>query len=140
MVDEDRERFDALVEEAIGELPETVQGWIQEVPVVVLDGPTAAMLDDLSDEPFEHKQLREQLCGLHTGVSLTDRSIEVPEAHALNQIHLFRVGILNHAAGWDWQDESAQKRLSKEIRITLLHELGHQFGLDEDELEELGYA
>ena len=72
----------------------------------------------------------ELLCGLHSGTPLTERSLdqldELPET-----IHLYREGILAHADGWD--------RVREEIRITVLHEIGHHFGLDEDDLAELGY-
>ena len=40
----------------------------------------------------------------------------------------------------DWGDSDADERLYEEIRITVLHEIGHHFGLDEDDLDELGYA
>ena len=52
-------------------------------------------------------------------------------------IMLFRVGIVAEAGGWDQPD--ALERIREEIRITLLHEIGHQFGLDEDDLARLGY-
>ncbi len=137
---EDRDRFDALVAEVIDALPAVVQGWIDEVPVVVIDAPTDEMLASLEIDPREARRAREELCGLHTGVMLTERSLEVPETRALDQIHLFRVGIIREARGWDWEDDRAQKRLREEIRITLLHELGHHFGLEEDELRQLGYG
>ena len=55
-----------------------------------------------------------------------------------SDIHLFRDGILDLVGGWDVPD--ARQSLEEEIRITLLHEIGHQFGLDEDDLDRLGYA
>jgi predicted Zn-dependent protease with MMP-like domain len=48
---------------------------------------------------------------------------------------LFRVGILEQAGGW----EAGEDAIVEEIRITLLHEIGHQFGLDEEDLRRLGY-
>ena len=65
-------------------------------------------------------------------------------------IHIFREGIIACAGGWTpWQASSpdggtleggGEEVVRDEIRITLLHELGHHFGLDEDDLDELGYA
>ncbi len=129
-----RSRFDALVSEAIDALPEHLHALLDEVPVVVLDRPTAAMLKDLGLAPDDALDL----CGLHTGVAFTDRAIDAPPTLPTN-IHLFREGILelvNAPADPDQWDTDA---VFDEIAITLLHEIGHQFGLDEDDLADLGY-
>jgi predicted Zn-dependent protease with MMP-like domain len=60
-------------------------------------------------------------------------------------VHIFREGIIDMAGGWEeGEDEhgayGGEERIREEIRITILHELGHHFGLDEDDLERLGYA
>ena len=53
---------------------------------------------------------------------------------------------MEEAGGWEeWTDEDGaalggEARVVREIRITLLHEIGHHFGLDEDDLDRLGYA
>ena len=60
-------------------------------------------------------------------------------------IHLFRRGIIEEAGGWEpWLDDEGIEwggadRVLEEIRITLLHEIGHHFGLEEDDLTALGY-
>jgi predicted Zn-dependent protease with MMP-like domain len=66
-------------------------------------------------------------------VPLTERSVEDPPD--LPGIHIFRRGIIGLAADIGGADE-----LERQVRITLLHELGHHFGLDEDDLEDLGYG
>jgi predicted Zn-dependent protease with MMP-like domain len=76
-------------------------------------------------------------------VPLTDRSVERPDSSDV--VHIFREGIVDMAGGWDeGEDEhgpfGGEERIREEIRITILHELGHHFGLDEDDLERLGYA
>lgn len=128
MNDRDRDRFDELVDHAIGTLPPRYAALLDEIPVIVLDLPTPEMLADLAMRPDEATNL----CGLHTGVAFTERSIEV-DGTLPTQVHLFREGILAAAGGW-------RGRLAEEIRITLLHELGHQMGLEEDDLDDLGYA
>jgi predicted Zn-dependent protease with MMP-like domain len=80
--------------------------------------------------------VREELCGLHTGVAITDQSVE-DSGRLPTDIHLFRVGIVALAGGWGGRD--AEERIGDEIRITLLHEIGHHFGLEEDDLADLGY-
>jgi predicted Zn-dependent protease with MMP-like domain len=135
MNDEDRNRFDALVEDAIDALPPRIGSLLDEVAVVVLDEPDAAMRRDLGLEASDPEAL-DEICGLHTGTMLTERSVE----HGLDLptvIHLFRRGILALAGGWD--QEHADQRVYEEIRITLLHEIGHHFGLDVEDLEALGF-
>lgn len=153
MIEQDRQRFDAVVEDEIDRLPTIARQWLDRIPVVVLDHPTNAMLDHLGVEPHQWTTKRRAFCGLHTGVSLPRRSVEVPEAHAFDQIHLFREGITRLAGAWDWVSDEmgdgrgseedrlrALERLRREIRITLLHEIGHHFGLGEEELGRLGFA
>jgi predicted Zn-dependent protease with MMP-like domain len=72
------------------------------------------------------------LCGLHWGIPLTARSVE-HSATFPDRMMLFRGPILR-VAGRRRQD------LEEQIRITLLHEIGHHFGLDEDDLAALGYG
>lgn len=145
----ERERFDALLQDAIDALPAHVRGLVDRVPIVVLDEPSPEMLDVLRrDGVLMDENDGLDLCGLHTGVAITDRSIEDPSGWGPvgtgdagagpEQIHLFRRGISDLAGGWN--QPQADQEIYEEIRITLLHEIGHHFGLDEDDLEDLGYA
>ncbi|MEY3027320.1 MAG: hypothetical protein RLZZ238_2217 [Planctomycetota bacterium] len=134
----ERERFDALFEEVLAELPEGIHQLIEEVPLVLEDRPSVELLRELGIDDDD-----EILCGLHTGIPLTERSVEAADASDVVQI--FREGIIDMAGGWEEgeDDEGAfggVERIRKEIRITILHELGHHFGLDEDDLDDLGYA
>lgn len=144
----ERERFDRLLEDAIESLPGNVREMLDHVPVVVLDCPTPEMVQSLKqDGTLESEADGMDLCGLHTGVAITERSVEDPggwglqhvlDASGPEQIHLFRIGILDLAGGWE--QPNADEEVYEEIRITLLHEVGHHFGLDEGDLDELGYA
>lgn len=129
-----RDRFDVLVQGVIDGLPAPVRRVVDSVSVVVLDRPTPDLLAGLDDP--EVMEDPDSLCGLHSGHAITERSIEL-SAELPSQIHLFRVGIVDLAGGWDGPD--ADDSISEEIRITLLHELGHEMGLDEDDLYDLGY-
>ena len=71
----------------------------------------------------------EDLLGLYEGISLRDRHIDDMEAVA-DQITLFRIPLLD-ACG-------SEAELREEIRITIIHELGHYFGFEEDELLKRG--
>lgn len=131
-----QDRFDALMDDAIAGLGKRIDALLEEIAVVVLDEPTPEMLKDLGIDPSDQEAL-DELCGLHTGTALTERSVSL-DADLPTTIHLFRRGIVSLAGGWD--QPNADEEVYEEIRITLLHEIGHHFGLDEDDLDELGYG
>ena len=135
MTDAERDRFDALVDDAMGSLPGRVRAMLEEVSVVVLDEPEPAMLKDLGVNLAEEPDALDEICGLHTGTMLTEKSVEHGDLPTV--IHLFRRGIVAVAGGWG--QDRADEAVYEEVRVTLLHEIGHHFGLDEDDLEELGY-
>jgi predicted Zn-dependent protease with MMP-like domain len=132
MSPKEQERFDALVEEAVGELPDGIRALLDEVPVIVMDRPTPEILKSLGaegEDPLE-------FCGLHSGLAFTERSFDGVDLPS--DIHLYREGILEMAGGWS--EDGSDDEVYEEIMTTLLHEIGHQFGLDEDDLDRLGYA
>jgi predicted Zn-dependent protease with MMP-like domain len=137
----EREEFDAIFERVLEALPQRVRDLLQEVSVILDDLPSPDLLSELGIPEDE----ADTLCGLHTGIAITERSIE-HSGELPDVIHLFREGILAHAGGWEpWDDEEGEhwggsEVIEREIRITLLHEIGHHFGLDEDDLEALGYG
>ena len=135
LIADHRVRFDALVEELIEGLPESLRVMLDRVPVIVLDEPEQSMLDELESE-FGLRDSPDTLCGLHTGTALTERSVE-HHADLPETIHLFRRGIVHMAGGWERPD--AVGCIKEQIMITLLHEIGHHFGLDEQDLADLGY-
>lgn len=138
----DRERFDALLEEAIENLPEPIRRLLEEVPVIVDDRPDPDLVRSLlreydePDSPQDQEEFASTLCGLHSGVALTEQSVE-HTSDLPTDVRLFREGILNTAGGW--QHDEHEEAVYEEIWITLLHEIGHHFGLDEDDLADLGY-
>src|SRR4051794_1931419 len=118
-------KFAELVERALAELPEPFAQHLEEVAVEIRDRPTAKQLRDVG---LERDQL---LMGLYVGVDMTRRSVEhsgvMPDV-----IYVFQEDIELAC------DTEAQ--LVEEVRTTVLHELGHHFGLDEDDLDSLGYG
>lgn len=130
-----RRLFDRLLDEEVARLPPQFRAALDEVPLVVEDEPTARLLEEMGMRPDE------DLCGLHQGTPLTERGVE--QASWPDQLRLFRGPIVAQA---DFPDadypeaKGTEDDLRREIRITLLHEIGHHFGLDEDDLEKLGYA
>lgn len=143
MTPAERDRFDRLLEDAIAALPPAVRAVIEEVPVIVLDRPDAELIAELKREgtlPPDATGDPADLLGLHSGVAITERSVDAP-AQLPPQIHVFREGVLAHACGEEgWNAPHADEDVYEEVRITLLHEIGHHFGLDEEDLEGLGYG
>ncbi len=145
--DAERDRFDALVEEAIAALPESLHELIEELPILVEDFPSRQQAESLLREwgelpgqdaegaPDSPEALMHELCGLHDARPYTEESVEAV-GDLPGRILLFRVGILSIAGGW----EAGEDAVFDEIAVTLLHEIGHQFGLEEDDLDRLGYA
>ena len=119
--------FDDLLEQHIADLPDWVAIRLEEIPVIVDNEPSDT---DLALVGLDRHT--SELCGLHTGVPITMRHVE--HAYRMpDHIQLFR-GPIKRVA------KNTGSSLSEQIRITLLHEIGHHFGLDEDQLTELGYG
>lgn len=105
--------FEDHVRAALDSLPPEVADALRNVAVVVED--------ENADDP--------DLLGLYEGVPLPERG---DEAGALPD----RIAIYRRPLEDEFPDPL---ELQREIRITVLHEIGHYFGLDEDRLAELGY-
>lgn len=127
---EARRRFDGLLEEVLAELPQPWRRRLEEVPLVVEDRPSRAVLREMG------AQADDELCGLYSGIPLTERSVELSGTLS-DQILIFRRGVL--ASALDDRGRIAEEALKRQIRITVLHEMGHHFGLEEEALRDLGY-
>jgi predicted Zn-dependent protease with MMP-like domain len=132
---EEQDRFDALLEAQIDALPPAIRSLLDECPIIVEDRPSRELLLELGENP-DDEDVALEFYGLHTGVPFTEESVE-SSGEVPPEIRLFREGIIDLAGGWDSANDHETVR--EEIRITILHEIGHQFGLDEDDLDELGY-
>ncbi|MFG0305858.1 MAG: metallopeptidase family protein [Phycisphaerales bacterium JB040] len=133
MTHDERDRFDRLFDGVLTTLPGQAREVIERVPVILEDRPGPEVLREFGIDPDE-PEAHLELCGLHTGVMDTELQIEM-DGVLPSQIHLFREAIVCHAGGWDDPEE-----IRRQIAITLLHEIGHQIGLDEDDLDALGYG
>jgi len=126
-----RDYFDGQLEGVLSHLPASVHALLDRVPLHVEDQPSHEVMKELGVTS------EATLCGLYTGVPLTERSVEhsgmLPDV-----VTIYRKGILHLAVGRD--DQLSEKELQRQIRITVLHELGHHHGLSEHDLAELGYG
>jgi len=130
MDDELREYFDAQMDCVIERLPAKLRELLDQVPLYVEDYPSKKLRAEMG------VRRRDELQGLYSGVSLPDRSLDQP-ASLSEVIYLFREGILALCTRRGAVDEDM---LREQIRITLLHELGHHYGLNEQDLDKLGYG
>ena len=126
-----RDRFDRELEDVLSHMPPLIHQLIDEVPLVVEDHPSEETAKELGI------RYRDDLCGLYTGIPLSDRSV-MHSGVLSDVVTIYREGITRAAS--DELGYVHLEELREQIRITILHELGHHHGLDEDELHELGYG
>ena len=112
----DRERFEELVAEALDGVPGELADLIDNCVVLVED-----------DAPAEDPGL----LGLYHGTPLTERGSDYTMALP-DRITIFRNPTLEMCA--------SEEEVVDEVRITVVHEIAHHFGIDDDRLHELGYA
>ena len=125
-----RAYFDRQLEWVLTQVPERVHELLAEVTLYVEDYPAPEILRRMG------LRRRRSLCGLYTGIPLTHKQVEASGVLS-DAIYLYREGILSLAV--DDSGAVDEDELRRQIRITLLHELGHYHGLSERELRELGY-
>ncbi len=115
--------FDRAVEEALDGIPDEFRPYLENVMVEVRPRPDAAFRRE-HDVP-------DDILGLYVGVPLEEKGPELAPTALPDRILIFRDNLCGMCTSRD--------ELVDEIRITVLHEIGHHFGLDEDRLAELGY-
>jgi len=118
-----RARFEQLVDAAIAELPDEFKAKLMNVVVIVERRPPKELLQDLDIPPGD------TLFGLYEGTPLTERGFEAP-LHP-DRIRIFQAPIEEVC--------SSDAEVQDEIRTTIMHEVAHFFGIDDDDLEEMGY-
>ena len=109
----DTDAFEALVSDALGAIPDQLRAEMENVAIII---------DDQSPPGG--------LYGLYEGIPLTKRGTYAGVRP--DQITLFLATICRSA--------STPAELADRVRVTLLHEVGHHFGLGEARLRELGWA
>lgn len=105
-----RQRFERLVRRTLATLPEEFQSRLENVAVVIEEEPPEDMPDTMA---------------LYEGVPLIERSLE--DITLPDRITLFK-GTIERAC-------RTEEEIEAEVRLTVLHEVGHFFGLEEAQLE-----
>ncbi len=119
------DEFGAVVEEALADLPDAFGPYLENVVIEVQLRPDEGVLRraEIGDG--------RSLLGIYIGRPLTEKSVEAAAAMP-DRIILFQRNLERACR--------TRRRLMAEIRKTVYHEIGHHFGLDEDDLEALGYG
>ena len=109
------ERFDEMVDDAIDKIPEEFARRMRNVVFLVQ----------------EHNPEDPSILGLYEGVALTERTFDhtgyLPDA-----ISIYKRALENIA--------HSEEELAHEVEVTVFHEVGHYFGIDEEQLHALGWG
>ncbi|WP_240917902.1 metallopeptidase family protein [Phycicoccus sp. HDW14] len=111
------ERFDAIVRDALDEVPEELTAMLDNVVFLVEDEPPPGDPD---------------LLGVYEGVPLTERADAWSSGSLPDRIILFRGPLTRMCEDLE--------ELTEEIAVTVVHEIAHHFGIDDAALHELGWG
>ena len=115
-----RERFERLVEEALNGIPRRFRDAIQNVAIILEAEPPQELLDEMEPD--------DTLFGLYHGTPLPERGSSYGNTLP-DRVSIYQLPIEDACAN----DEEIRKCVAE----TLIHELGHYFGMTEDEIEEI---
>ena len=111
-----RDEFEGIVTDALDSLPKRFADLVENVVIAVEDEP--------SESDLEHADDGHELLGIYRGVALTERTHDMPLLP--DEIVIFR-GPINRIA-------RTRHEALEQVRRTVIHELGHYFGLADDDM------
>ncbi len=118
----DRRRFEELVAEALDRLPAYFREKLDNIAVIVEDEPPPEIAE-------EYQRDGQLLLGLYQGVPLPERSVwspyPYPDVISIYQRNIERIC-------------RTEEEIIQQVQETVMHELGHYFGMDEEKLRDLG--
>lgn len=117
--------FEAVVRRAIRDLPEFFRLHMENVEVVIEDWPSDDLLLEMGMDPEW-----DTLFGLYQGIPLTERSVD-DSGLLPDKISIYMDPLLEHC--------SSMEELADEVQTTVVHEVAHFFGIEEDRLADLGW-
>jgi predicted Zn-dependent protease with MMP-like domain len=119
-----RREFEAIVHHALARIPDEFRAALDNVAIVIESWPDPQEMADIYSDPDE------VVYGLYRGTPLTER--HTTDVGALPDMIVLYQGPLE-------QDFPNRDELTREIEITVVHEIAHYFGLGEEILERYGY-
>jgi len=121
----ERAEFETLVAEALDAMPEEFQPYLENIAVVVEDEPSVELLRSMGLSPR-----RDTLFGLYQGVPVDQRNFGFAN-HLPDKITIYFKPLLRACRTPD--------RIRREVRRTVIHEVGHHFGFDDRDLRREGF-
>lgn len=118
------EEFEKIVEEALQELPQEISQKIDNIDILIEETPTLEIQQQM-------KVSKSGLLGLYSGIPLNHRNPSSYGNVLPDRIYLFKKNLESIC--------STPDQLKDQIQRTILHEIGHYFGLNDRRLRELGY-
>jgi len=118
--------FEAIGRDALGDIPAEMRAFLNDVVIRVQDFPDEDTMEEMGlDSPYD-------ILGLYRGVSIGFKSAGALPGE-VDMIFLYRRPILDY---WD----PAEEELADVIRHVLIHEIGHHFGLSDEDMERIEAA
>jgi predicted Zn-dependent protease with MMP-like domain len=121
-----REEFEALVADELDRLPAPFAEGLRNLQVVIEEEPSRALLRSLGLNPRE-----DTLFGLYEGVPLPERGFD-DSGLLPDKISIFYRPLKEACR--------TRRELQQEVRTTLIHEIAHYLGMDDDEIDGFGYG
>jgi predicted Zn-dependent protease with MMP-like domain len=118
----DRAKFEAIVADALGSIPDDFRDAMRNIAIVVEDEPSRQLLREMEIDPPD------SLFGLYQGTPLTERGWDYGNTLP-DRILLFQ--------GPHEREAEDEDDLVVSVGETLIHEIGHYFGMSEEEIEEI---
>jgi predicted Zn-dependent protease with MMP-like domain len=116
------DEFDLVAERALDEIPEALLAMMENVAIFIED----------AYKPLPGEDPATKLLGLYEGTSLTERDSGWGAGSMPDRITIFKNAILEIC--------STEKQVVEEVGITIVHEIAHHFGIDDERLHELGWG
>ena len=121
MISLSRESFERLIQQALEDLPEEFASRLENVALVVEEEPESKVLEQMG---FDPEEAADELFGLYQGTPLVER--DTGYADVPDRIVIYMGPILRSCR--------SPREVVREIRNTVIHEIGHHFGLSDEEM------
>lgn len=127
----DDEEFEQMIQDALLSIPERFRSAIDNVAFVMQEEPDAYQRSRISRGTSDH--VRKELLGLYSGIALTRRGAYYGTGNT-------QPDIITIFKGPHMRVSRSAEDLHERVRKTVVHEVGHYFGMDEQQLRDMGYG
>ena len=125
--------FEDAVQEALDSIPRRFMDALDNVAIAIQDEPDDWQLESADEGYGSQDEESGELLGLYDGVSLAERGDGYGE-FGFEEPDIVTIFKGPHERSFD-----SREQIVEEVRRTVVHEIGHYFGMDEDDIERMGY-